>query len=81
MTGYIYEDRVKPEIETQLILLSGTLQKSIVTLFMGVTGSLDWVEIYYVLRHIGDGHSFAFLLYIQFTSVVVRNVLAAMFVE
>ena len=81
MTGYIYEDRVKPEIETQLILLSGTLQKSIVTLFMGVTGSLDGVEIYYVLRHIGDGHSFAFLLFIQFTSVVVRNVLAAMFVE
>ena len=56
MTGYIYEDRVKPEIETQLILLSGTLQKSIVTLFMGVTGSLDWVEIYYMAQLVGRVH-------------------------
>ena len=81
VTGYIDEDRVKPEIVTKLILLSGTLRKSIVSLFMGVTGGLDWGEIYHILRRIGDGHSFAFLFFIQFTSVVVRNVLAAMFVE
>uniref|UniRef100_A0A7S4QXF7 EF-hand domain-containing protein n=1 Tax=Alexandrium monilatum TaxID=311494 RepID=A0A7S4QXF7_9DINO len=68
--------------ETQeLITHYGTLDRSILTLFMAMSGGQDWGMYYDALRELSAQYRALFLLYITFAIFAVVNIVTGVFVE
>eukprot|EP00747_Dinoflagellata_sp_TGD_P196906 gnl/TRDRNA2_/TRDRNA2_67602_c1_seq1.p1 gnl/TRDRNA2_/TRDRNA2_67602_c1~~gnl/TRDRNA2_/TRDRNA2_67602_c1_seq1.p1 ORF type:complete len:290 (+),score=39.72 gnl/TRDRNA2_/TRDRNA2_67602_c1_seq1:2-871(+) len=87
VTGFmIYEppDAILMETSDAHQLLDtafGSLYNTMVSLYSGVTGGTDWMELYEALAVIGDAYAYFFLFYTAFFIFAVFNVLTAIFVE
>eukprot|EP00929_Paragymnodinium_shiwhaense_P038289 TRINITY_DN20259_c0_g1_i1.p1 TRINITY_DN20259_c0_g1~~TRINITY_DN20259_c0_g1_i1.p1 ORF type:complete len:1209 (-),score=344.57 TRINITY_DN20259_c0_g1_i1:176-3772(-) len=82
-TGYIREKELeisREELE-ELANLWGTVQHSMLSLYMCVTNGADWADIADSLVNVGMPYYMLFLLYILFYTCVVANTLTSLFVE
>jgi len=61
--------------------LYGDVPKSMLTLFMAITGGMDWTDSYTPLEQIGWMSQSLFILYMTFTSLAVLNVVTAIFCQ
>lgn len=59
----------------------GSLPMTMLTLFMAVTGGLDWWEVVKLLLEIHFGYGVLFLLFVVITVLAVLNVISAIFVN
>eukprot|EP00929_Paragymnodinium_shiwhaense_P014859 TRINITY_DN12281_c0_g4_i1.p1 TRINITY_DN12281_c0_g4~~TRINITY_DN12281_c0_g4_i1.p1 ORF type:complete len:575 (+),score=120.23 TRINITY_DN12281_c0_g4_i1:298-2022(+) len=82
-TGYVRENQkdLPPAELEQLQNLWGTVQQSMLSLYMCVTSGADWGDIADSLKNVGFAYYMLFLLYILFYNCVVANTLTSLFVE
>jgi len=66
---------------TNMKLFFGSLPMSMLTLFMVVTGGVDWWEIAEMLLEIHLFYLVAFVLFVMFSVIAVLNVINAIFVN
>eukprot|EP00929_Paragymnodinium_shiwhaense_P014857 TRINITY_DN12281_c0_g3_i1.p1 TRINITY_DN12281_c0_g3~~TRINITY_DN12281_c0_g3_i1.p1 ORF type:complete len:761 (+),score=146.88 TRINITY_DN12281_c0_g3_i1:81-2363(+) len=82
-TFYIRENEQDLSLEelTRLKSLWGTVQHSMLSLYMCVTNGADWAEVADSLVRAGHLYYMLFLLYILFYTCVISNTLTSLFVE
>jgi len=59
----------------------GSLAKALLSLFMGISGGVDWIELHQPLAEIHWSYGIVFLVYIFFMIFGVLNVVMATFVD
>jgi len=64
-----------------LKLYFGTVDRSILTLFMAMSGGNDWIEYYRVLVDMQPFYRVLFLSFISFTLFAIVNIVTGVFVE
>lgn len=64
-----------------LLKYFGTVQDSMLTLYMAATGGIGWAEVYDVLQPLGFLSTGLFLFFIAFWEISLMNVLIGIFVE
>jgi len=73
---------MKPDDTTELLEDSfGTLSRSMLSLFMAMSGGRDWAELYWVLERLAVTYRMLFLLFVSFSLFAVVNVVTGVFVE
>jgi len=65
----------------QLALFYGSIQRTMLTLFMSVTGGIDWRVAAYPLARLGMWYSVLWVGYIAFMVLGVLNILTGIFVD
>jgi hypothetical protein len=83
-TKYLLEDHVASVDKVTIIALSrsfGTMDSSMLSLFMAMSGGNDWVVYFDALSVLPWYYNWLFLFYIVFTAVAVVNVITAVFVD
>lgn len=71
----------KPEGVQELEKSFGTLDLSLASLFMAMSGGNDWAVYYEALKPLGYAFRWAFLLYISFALFAVVNIVTGVFVD
>jgi voltage-gated sodium channel len=66
-----------PELERKF----GTLYRSMVTLFMSVTGGMDWIEVYELVDGVHATFGVMFLFFVYFMVFLVMNVVIGTVVD
>jgi hypothetical protein len=74
-------DKWQSESNEELVELFGTLDTSVLSLFMAMSGGDDWSAFYTVLVDLPAQYRFAFLLFIIFSTFAVANIVTGVFVE
>merc|ERR1719229_609416 len=59
----------------------GTLTDSTVSLYMAMSGGVDWGDVYEALRPMSSEYRYAFLVFITFAILALLNVVTAVFVD
>lgn len=59
----------------------GTLGRSCVTLYMAISGGMDWGENYWVLEPLGWQYQLAYIMYVSFAIFGLVNVFTGIFVD
>merc|ERR1711920_784116 len=59
----------------------GTLDMSVLSLFMAMSGGIDWKTYYDSLQNVSFEYRLLFVLYITFATFAVVNVITGIFVE
>eukprot|EP00747_Dinoflagellata_sp_TGD_P057025 gnl/TRDRNA2_/TRDRNA2_150416_c0_seq1.p1 gnl/TRDRNA2_/TRDRNA2_150416_c0~~gnl/TRDRNA2_/TRDRNA2_150416_c0_seq1.p1 ORF type:complete len:688 (+),score=136.53 gnl/TRDRNA2_/TRDRNA2_150416_c0_seq1:104-2167(+) len=59
----------------------GSVEQSILTLFISTTGGADWEETFTLISSTGSVYAFVFIFYIGFFEFALFNILTALFVE
>lgn len=59
----------------------GSLDRSVLNLFMAMTGGNDWAEYYNAIQSLSGIYSFLFVFYIIFALLAVINIITGVFVE
>lgn len=59
----------------------GSLNASMLSLFMAITGGIDWGDLYKLLEPLPALHSIMFLFFISFSFIAILNVVTGIFVE
>lgn len=72
---------LEPSIRDACLKYYGSVSEVMLTLYMTITGGLDWDLAAEPLKHAGDVYYYLFMLYIAFLTFVVVNVLTGIFVE
>lgn len=80
-TLIIYADNNTVELSQGVKESYGTVQQSIYTLFMGISGGKDWDDLLTPLRDVSHVYQFMFLLYICVMLFGIMNVITAVFCE
>lgn len=70
-----------PVLEEELLIWFGSTRKSMLALYMAVSGGDDWHVIYSIVEHTGPRNAVIFLIYILFIQIAVMNIVTGMFVE
>jgi Ca2+-binding EF-hand superfamily protein len=65
----------------EMLLYFGTVDRSILTLFMAMSGGNDWAIYYSSLLPLPNHFRMAFLLFITFSTFAVVNIVTGVFVE
>merc|ERR1719326_2195270 len=65
----------------ELLLYFGTVDRSILSLFMSMSGGNDWTVYYEDLAHLPLTYRYFFLLFIVFTLFAIVNIVTGVFVE
>lgn len=65
----------------RLIQLYGSLLTSVMSLFMAISGGVDWGEVLEPLKRVGPYYLPLFVLFITFVVFGVLNILTAIFIE
>jgi len=82
MESYIYSLTADPRADlTTLLTYYGRVDKSMLSLFMSITGGKDWADTLSPLAEITWWYVAFFVLYVTFVLFGVMNVLTAIFVE
>jgi len=64
-----------------LMVYFDTLSSAVLTLYMAMSGGLDWIDVWRALRPLPWEYGFAFLAFIAFSILALLNVITAVFVE
>jgi len=59
----------------------GSLDMSMMSLFLAITGGIDWGDLYFLMKPLPSIHSLMFLFFISFSSIAMLNVVTGIFVE
>lgn len=65
----------------EILVFFGSLPMTMLTLFMAVSGGVDWWDICRLLMVVGTGYVMVFLVFIVITVLAVLNVINAIFVN
>jgi len=79
--GFIVAGKATPQTLSLLQLYYADIPTTMLSLFMAVTGGVDWIDIYKPMRSIHTGWGLCFLLYVFFVVLGVFNVFIGLFVE
>jgi hypothetical protein len=78
----IYEgDTMDSGLKDDALEHFGSVQLSIISLYMAVTGGNDWAVYYNIIKHCGQFYMFTFLLFTFFFVFALATILQAVFVE
>merc|ERR1719440_852140 len=77
----ILDDRWKAEATEDLREYFGTLELSLLSLFMAISGGKDWGDFYDALSVLHWINPVLFIVYIWFCFIAVLNVVTGIFVE
>eukprot|EP00747_Dinoflagellata_sp_TGD_P056204 gnl/TRDRNA2_/TRDRNA2_149966_c2_seq1.p1 gnl/TRDRNA2_/TRDRNA2_149966_c2~~gnl/TRDRNA2_/TRDRNA2_149966_c2_seq1.p1 ORF type:complete len:738 (-),score=138.72 gnl/TRDRNA2_/TRDRNA2_149966_c2_seq1:25-2238(-) len=84
-SGVLVEDHTENKLtedqRSELYELWGSAVKSMITLYMAVTGGNDWGALAEPLKLAGYIYYFLFMMYVLFLSFAVLNVLTGVFVD
>jgi len=72
---------LSPKDVASLVLYFGSLYKTMFTLFLAISGGLDWGDAAMPLSHIHVSLGLLFALYISFAVLCVLNIVTGVFVE
>lgn len=77
------EDRpdIDPDEKEEIIDAFGTMSAAILTLFMAVSGGIDWTVAHVTIKKLGPVYSFLFLLFVDFYFLAFANVIVSVFCE
>jgi len=64
-----------------LLKYYGSLGSTMLSLFMAITGGINWIELIQPLQTISEWYIVAFVLYVTFVLLGMLNILTAVFVE
>jgi len=64
-----------------ILNILGSVQQTMMTLYMTATGGDDWAVFYSVIKQTGFFNAALFIAYIGFVEIAVMNVLTGLFVE
>lgn len=70
-----------PEMSTSKTHFFGSLQTSMLALFMSIAGGVSWMEVVGELQLLSTGWVFVFIFYIAFTYFAVLNVVTGVFCQ
>jgi len=59
----------------------GSLGRSLLTLYMAITGGRDWGEFYHMLQAVAYQYQILFLMFLTFTMFALLNVVTGVFVD
>lgn len=82
-TGYLalnLENHDEYDI-TAIHSVLGTVQRTMLTLYMAATGGDDWAVFYNVIVSTGTFNAVVFIVYVGFIEIAVMNILTGLFVE
>jgi len=71
------DDHISADIRTYL----GSLSMTILSLFMSISGGVDWWTVGSILLHISTRYLLIFLIFILFTVLAVMNIITGIFVK
>jgi len=69
------------ELTEDLQFRFGRLDLAMMSLFMAITGGIDWGDLYVLMKPLPSTHSFMFLVFISFSTVAMLNVVTGIFVD
>lgn len=69
------------ELEGQIMYHFGSVEKSMLALFKGATGGLDWGHLFDVVKHTGIFGGMLFVAYIVFFIFAFFNIITSIFVD
>lgn len=75
-----FEDRWEDSDRADTVMFFGSIDKSMLSLFMGMTGGVDWIELYEAFDDLWLAQGLL-LLYIAFAFFAAINVVTGVFVE
>merc|ERR1712061_514944 len=75
------EKHMDPSLKHRIQSKFGSFQLSVLSLYSAVTGGVDWLEDYDLIKQIGGQYASMYLLFIFFFLFAVFNILTGMFVE
>jgi len=70
-----------PEQNDKILRFFGTLSRTCVTLYMAISGGMDWGENYWILEPLGWQYQGTYILYVSFAIFGLVNVFTGVFVE
>merc|ERR1719253_1777758 len=73
--------RWQEKVDPLLMQYFGTVDRSILSLYMAMSGGKDWGEYYVVLEDLPMQTRFVFLFFISFALFAVVNIVTGIFVE
>jgi len=59
----------------------GSIWRTLLTLFMSISGGMDWADSYQLVKLSGSVGSFMFLTYVLFMWLAVTNIITSIFIE
>ena len=65
----------------ELQRLFGSLARSVLTLFMCITGGMGWDEVFDALRHISVAYAFLLVFFIAVVTLAALNIIAGIFIN
>eukprot|EP00747_Dinoflagellata_sp_TGD_P092494 gnl/TRDRNA2_/TRDRNA2_165429_c1_seq1.p1 gnl/TRDRNA2_/TRDRNA2_165429_c1~~gnl/TRDRNA2_/TRDRNA2_165429_c1_seq1.p1 ORF type:complete len:351 (+),score=73.71 gnl/TRDRNA2_/TRDRNA2_165429_c1_seq1:213-1265(+) len=75
-------ERRGEDVDELVIMYFGTFSAIAISLFEACTGGSDWEQYYNTLhKHIGKMYAYLFIFYIAFFTIVVFNVITALFID
>jgi len=83
--GYLEEEvqtETQDDAQIQAVKnILGSVQRTMLTLYMTATGGDDWAVFYSVIESTGSFNAVVFIAYIGFIEIAVMNILTGLFVE
>lgn len=76
-----FDERTDSSLDVDLVEKYGTLHHALLSLFMAISGGIDWTELLAPLAKLGWVYGFVFFSYIFFMVFGVLNVVMASFVD
>eukprot|EP00928_Gymnodinium_smaydae_P020699 TRINITY_DN18009_c1_g2_i1.p1 TRINITY_DN18009_c1_g2~~TRINITY_DN18009_c1_g2_i1.p1 ORF type:complete len:635 (+),score=101.23 TRINITY_DN18009_c1_g2_i1:30-1934(+) len=70
-----------PQCSADLQQYFGTLSRASTSLYMSMSGGVDWGDVYEALRRLSNEYRYVFLLFITLGIMALQNVVTAVFVE
>uniref|UniRef100_A0A7S1FCZ5 EF-hand domain-containing protein n=1 Tax=Noctiluca scintillans TaxID=2966 RepID=A0A7S1FCZ5_NOCSC len=80
-TSYIVWASPGDSVVDEMKTFFGSIMMTMLTLFMSVTGGLDWWEPVRLLLEVHVGYGVVFLIYVVITVLAVLNIISAIFVN
>lgn len=80
---YVGNDAIEPEQKVigEVQRLFGSVDTTMRTLFMSVTGGVSWAECVLVLQEMGPMYDMVFMFYVAFVQICVLNIVTGVFVD
>merc|ERR1712224_255388 len=73
-------DDLDSKVNVKLVYYFGSVQGAMSSLFVAVTGGMDWLDMAEPLLSVGDFYYGVFQLYVAFFFTVIMNTITALFV-
>lgn len=74
-------DALESHAASDLMRYFDTLSRAVLSLYMAMSGGIDWIEVWQALQVMPSEYGAAFLAFIAFSILALLNVITAVFVE